>query len=375
MKKTTLYHDGETLGNNESAVVVGASLSGLMTGIALAREGLHVTIIEKAEEERPSGGGLRVDGGMFDRSKTARLLKRLASNGKSSVQLWSSIEYRMRMEAKADPRIELRYQTRVQSIDQDANSAWVVTDKGETIQGDILIGADGHRSLVRRHVAPHHPDATFAGYVVWLSSINENNLPEDIRPTHKESGVTMMHGANGFMFGSITDIDNGTSGSGSRRVGTTWYDRSRNDMLRSLGCVRGSVVHHSLKGPDIPVEILDELAAEAKVTWSEPWLSAALHGIESRTIIGIPIKEYVPDLLVKGRVAIVGDAAHAPAPITASGFNESLQDAATLGKCVAKGIRGNAAIDSLAEYESLRLNKVRRMVQSGQSMSQYFGLA
>ncbi len=32
---------------DESAVIVGASLSGLMTGIALARAGLHVTIWRK----------------------------------------------------------------------------------------------------------------------------------------------------------------------------------------------------------------------------------------------------------------------------------------------------------------------------------------
>ncbi len=356
----------------DSAIVVGGSLSGLMAGIALARAGLHVIILEKAGEERPSGGGLRVDGVGLEQNKTARLLKKLTSDGKSSVQLWSSIEYRLRSEAKAHSKLDLRFHTRVESIGQDGESVWVVTDKGEIIHGKILIGADGHRSMVRRHIAPHKPDATFAGYIVWLSSINEDDLPREIRPNNRASGVTMQNSIDGFMFGSITDIDDGT-GPGKRRVGTAWYDYSRNDLLRRLGCVKGTVVHHSLKGPEIPQAALRELADEAHIKWDEPWLSATLHGIETGTIVGIPIKEYVPDYLVKGRIALIGDAAHVPAPITASGFNESLQDAVTLGKCVSKGIQGNTAKDALKKYESLRLNKVRQMVQSGQSMSRYFG--
>jgi len=46
--------------------------------------------------------------------------------------------------------------------------------------------------------------------------------------------------------------------------------------------------------------------------------------------------KYIPDRLVKGRVAIIGDAAYVPAPITAGGINESLEDAVALGKCVSK---------------------------------------
>jgi len=45
---------------NESAVVVGASLSGLMAGIALARAGLNVTILERAGAKPRSGAVLRL---------------------------------------------------------------------------------------------------------------------------------------------------------------------------------------------------------------------------------------------------------------------------------------------------------------------------
>lgn len=370
MSKTNIYNTSK----GESAIIVGASLSGLMTGIALAREGLRVTILEKVGEEQRTGSGLQVDGATFDLSKTARLLRKLASGGKRSIQLWSTIESRLRQEALADSRINIQYNTPVQAVDQNGNSAWVVTDQGETIHADILIGADGHRSMVRRHVAPHHSDATYAGYIVWIiDTINENDMPKEFRPSLKDTGVTMLNGINGFLFGSIIDNEDGAPGTSNRQIGCAWYDNARSDLLRRLGCVQGTTVHHSLKGPDIPEKTLNELIQLAYEVWPEPWLSATLHALKKRGLTGIPIKEYTPDKLVQGRIVLIGDAAHVPAPITASGFNESLQDAAELGKCVAKGIKGNTALKALEKYESLRLTKVRRMVQSGQSFGRSFG--
>lgn len=366
--------NNSTKRSNGSAIIIGASLSGLMTGIALGREGLNVTILDKAGEEPRSGSGLQVNGGTFDLSKTARLLRNLASGGKSSVQLWSTIESRLRTEALSDPQIDIRYNTRVESVDQDDQSAWVVTQDNETIHADILIGADGHRSLVRRHVAPDNPDATYAGYIVWIvDTMNEDDLPENIRPSSKSTGVSMFHGGNGFMFGSIIDNQDGDQGTSKRQIGSAWYDNSRSDLLRELGCVKGTTVHHSLKGRDIPEETINELTELAYNSWPEPWLSATLSALETRGLTGIPIKEYAPDKLTSGRVTLIGDAAHVPAPITASGFNESLQDAVELGKCVARGVRGDAAYKALEKYESARLNKVRQMVQSGQSFGWSFG--
>ena len=351
------------------AIIVGASLSGLMTGISLALEGIKVTIVEKAKEGERTGAGLQVDGISFNQSTTAKLLRELASGGKSSIQLWTSIEYRLRTEAKAQPEIKILYNQRVNEIGQDEDTAWLITDDGETITGDILIGADGHYSMVRGHIVPHKPEAEFAGYMVWISSIDEEELPVEKRPDYNLPQVSMLGSYNGFMFGSIMDQGENNS----RRIGCTWYDNTHNDVLRELGCVEGAIVHHSLDGEEIPEDILQQLADKAAVRWPEPWSYAILHAIKSRKITGIPIKEYIPEYLVKDRIALIGDAAHVPAPITASGFNASLDDAVELGKCVAKGVKGKAGIKALKKYESGRLKIVRRMVQSGHSFSQSFG--
>ncbi|WP_171056517.1 FAD-dependent monooxygenase [Paenibacillus sinopodophylli] len=97
-------------------------------------------------------------------------MRKLASGGTRSAEAWSTIERRLRIEAQSDSRIDLRYNVCIQSVDQDDGSAWVLTDKGETLHGDILIGADGHHSTVRHHVAPHKP-ATFAGYLICVAYV------------------------------------------------------------------------------------------------------------------------------------------------------------------------------------------------------------
>ncbi|WP_081392537.1 FAD-dependent monooxygenase [Paenibacillus odorifer] len=358
---------------NQSAVVVGASLSGLMAGIALARSGLHVTILESAGAKPRSGAVLQVESGDIDRTLTAKALRKLASGGMKSVEAWSSVQSRLRAEAKSHPKIDLRYDTRVQTVNQDNDSAWVMTDKGETFHGDILIGADGHRSTVRRHVAPHNPNATFAGYVIWVAIVDENVIPKEHRPNRNAPRVAMPDGIGDFLLGGIVAGTDGSHDLGHRRLGWAWYDNTQNDLLRRLECVEGNVVRHSLNATDIPEQTLIELAEQASHRWPQPWLDAILYSIRTRNLTGTPIAEYVPDKLVKGRIAIVGDAAHVPTPLTASGFNASLQDAATLADCVAKGIQGIAATEALLEYESLRLKDVRQIVQSGQSFSRSFG--
>jgi 2-polyprenyl-6-methoxyphenol hydroxylase-like FAD-dependent oxidoreductase len=352
--------------------IIGASLSGLMTGIALARAGLKVTILERAGAERRSGAVLQVDSGERDLSSTARYLKKLASGGIRSVEAWSSIEARLRNEAQANSRIDLRYNTRIRSVHQDDEAAWVITDKGEKFIGDILIGADGYRSAVRRHVAPHHPDATFAGYLIWVALVDEQNIPEQYR-LGSNPGVAMPNGIGDFLLGSVVAGADGSTAIGKRRLGFAWYDNSQNDLLRQLGCVKGNVVQHSLTGADIPSDTLDILAQKAKIRWSQPWLAAIQHSIRTRDLVATPINEYVPEALVKGRIALVGDAAHVPTPLTASGFNASLDDAATMADCVAKKIKEGDAVEALKEYQARRLTVARQIVQSGQGFSRSFG--
>src|SRR5699024_7789800 len=95
-----------------SAIVVGGSLAGLMTAIALACEGINVSIMVKASVVRAVVAGLQVDSSAFVHMKTEKLLRDRASGGKNLVVIWGALESRLRTEAKARVNIKFCYKTR-----------------------------------------------------------------------------------------------------------------------------------------------------------------------------------------------------------------------------------------------------------------------
>ena len=316
---------------------------------------------------------LQVESGAVDHTSTARALRQLASGGIRAVEAWSSIQARLRGAAEAAPNIELRYDTRIQAVGQDEAAAWAVTEPGEIVRADLLIGADGHRSTVRRQVAPHKPDATFAGYLIWVALLEEQALPESYRPRPAAPVTTILEGgADDVYIGSMVVGTDGVGAAGRRRLGWAWYDNRRNHLLRRLGCVEGNVVQHSLRAAEVPAQVLAHLKQEA-AQWPTPWQEVTRHSLHTRSFVGLPVAEYVPDTLVAGRMALVGDAAHVLKPITASGFNASLQDAAVLADCLAQAQPGTPTAQTLRTYEAQRLAAVRQLVQSGQAFSRSFG--
>ncbi|MEU1776992.1 monooxygenase [Streptomyces sp. SID7760] len=361
-----------------AAVVVGASLAGLMTALALSHAGVDVTMLERsgaaprARKGAALGGvseGLlsRITGSRHSQGGSAPL-----SSVAPGVQSWMAVHARLRAAVDADPYIELRPHTIVRSVDQDADSAWVITSDQQTFRGDVVIGADGHGSVVRLGVAPDKPDATFAGYLIWLGLTNESSLASSRRLPRD---VDILSGEEDYLLGYPLPGPDGSVAPGSRQVGWAWYDASRNDLLRETGSVVGNVVRRSLTSADIPEVTFHELADKAKNLWPSPWREAILDCIERRAVIGTPIAEYVPDKLVNGRLALVGDAAHVPTPMTGSGFSASLHDAESIAAAVSEAMGATPMAQALRGYERERLHSVRSMVQSGQQFSRSFASA
>ncbi|WP_431904632.1 FAD-dependent monooxygenase [Amycolatopsis thermoflava] len=351
-----------------NAVVVGASCAGLMASLALSRAGIDVTLLEKATVFPHAGGAI---GGVSE-----PLLERITGRKRTvrdtttdtDGQPWFAVYTRLRSAVDDEPHITFRH-ARVTSVGQDADRAWATTTDGNTYTGDVVIGADGHRSVVRRAVAPDKPDATFAGYVIWLGLADESAIASRHRWPHD---TDILYRRNDCLLGYPLPSREGSLTPGTRRIGFAWYDASRNDLMRELGCVRDTVAHHTLAAADVPATTLRELAVEVDGLWPALWRDVIHHCLDQRTVIGAPIAEYLPDHLVNGRLALVGDAGHVPTPMTGSGFGMALQDAEVLAEAVADGLDGRDMALALQRYEHARLDSVRATVHSGQRFSRSF---
>lgn len=359
-----------TANDSGPVIVVGASLAGLMTGLALSRAGIEVTMLERAGADPRTGAAVGVDPARLERVTGVRLPNQQSSSATSvtpGIHSWTAVHAHLTAAVIDDPRITLHHRARVKTVSQDDDTAWVRTDDGRTFTGAAVIGADGHSSVVRGAVAPSAPDAAFAGYVIWLGVTDESSLP---RSSRWPRDVAFLDSHDGLMLGYPLPGLDGQAAPGQRRLGWAWYDATRNNLFNAMGSVKNNVVQHSLRPSDIPADIYADLARDAEVSWPDPWRSAVRDGLERRSVIGIPIAEYVPSQLASRRIVIIGDAAHVPSPITGAGFSASLSDADAVASALTIGLQDDAVAEGLADYERQRIGSARSLVLGGQGFSQ-----
>jgi 2-polyprenyl-6-methoxyphenol hydroxylase-like FAD-dependent oxidoreductase len=281
---------------------------------------------------------------------------------------WTHLHRGLTHRALRDPLITVHHRATVTIVGQNNDHVWVTLHDGTTLTASALIGADGYRSLVRRTVAPHHPDASFAGYTLWLGIADEAALPASL--TWPRSLDIRSAGPH-YLLGYPLRSADGTLRPGSRRLGWAWYDATRNDVFRRAGSVTDGIPQRSMRPTDISDKVYASLAADARHSWPAPWQLAILDSIQRRDVIGTPISEYVPDRLVRGRLALVGDAAHVPTPMTGSGFATSVDDAAAIAAALAAS-DDTTIPDAFTRYEQQRLGPAQQLVRSGQQFSRSF---
>jgi 2-polyprenyl-6-methoxyphenol hydroxylase-like FAD-dependent oxidoreductase len=341
------------------AVVVGGSLSGLCSGLALAHAGWTATIVERATGEPPGGAGLGLDRGLLASVTGVDTGRIPVVSGNRDSAAWGLVRRFLLEAALRTPGIDVMESTTVTSVAASS----VETTRGP-ITADVVVGADGVYSVTRRFVAPDRPAAAYAGYMLWRGLVRESDVPGGLDGRGRNLEVHGGPGVQLVVYG-VPGIDGGTD-PGRRRISFAWYDASRTELLRKTGCLDGDTVVASLTNDQLPDKLTDELAALARRYWPAPWDRCVAWGVTNGEVFGSPVAEYLPTSLVRDRVALVGDAAHVASPMTGAGFENALLDVAAL----AAGLRGasgeNADVTAvLARYEQDRLPRVRRLVSSG----------
>ncbi|MFH8370139.1 FAD-dependent monooxygenase [Streptomyces sp. NPDC018031] len=340
------------------AIVVGAGIGGLTTAIALRRVGVEVEVYERAGELRATGSalsvmtnavtalaGLGIDlhlekyGRQVDlfqiRTGRGRLIRTMPfpevcrDLGAPSFCI-SRPDLQQALLAEAgDCRIELG--AVATGFEISGGGAEVRFADGRVASGDVVIGADGFHSAVRRRLAGLD-DARDGGYVCWLGIV-------PFRHRRFTTGYVGHYWGSGQRFGLI-DIGHGRA---------YWWG-TRNMSAEASHDWRG--------GKD---EILRTYAG-----WADE-VREVIRVTPEPDIIAVPAQDRpFLERWGEGPVTLLGDAAHPMLTSLGQGAAVAMEDAVVLAEC----LKGAAdPVRALRRYEDLRRERTRELVVASRMAS------
>ncbi len=336
-----------------SVVVVGAGMGGLTTALAMKQAGYSVEIYDRVSELRPAGAGISLwsngvkvlnrlglgreiaeIGGPMEQmayyDKAGNLLTRFSLDpivdrvGQAPYPVARTDLQRMLLEAVGENNVQLNH--RCVAVEQTADSATAVFEDGHRATADLVVGADGTHSVIRTHVLGHPAERRYVGYVNWngLVAMSDDLAPRnswDIYVGNGQRASLMPVGGDRFYFFLDVPLPKGT-------------DRSPDNFRRELS--------QHFEGWAAPVQALIERLEPENTNRVE------IHDIE-------PLQT-----LVKGRIALIGDAAHSTAPDLGQGGCQAMEDAWSLANALLTTNLGVA--DALERYQDSRLERVAQVI-------------
>ncbi|WP_219419841.1 FAD-dependent oxidoreductase [Pseudonocardia nigra] len=346
--------------------VLGAGPAGMATALSVAQAGHEVTLLERYREARPAGNilnlwsppvkALRAMGvDTTDLGAPCRTeFRNLAGRRRVDVKLPRDVEetfgggfiglLRPELYARllaALPTGVLQTNRQVERIEQDERAVTLHLTDGGTVEADVLVGADGIDSLVRRTLwgdAPkrEHRLHIFGGYT----------FAED---TGAERGVCILtHGPD--VQGSWTAIRH------KGRDGFQWWVLTACDPAAPAPADLHASAAALAAGFPHP---LPRLIAATDPAHVQRWV------LRDRP----PLRQWS-----KGRATLVGDAAHPTSPYAAYGAGMAIEDGYFVGRALAGvdltdpvGVRA-----ALQAYEDPRKPHTRRQVQSAWVIGKVF---
>ena len=330
-------------------VVVGGSLGGLLAANILWRTGCDVTVHERIGEELLGrGAGIAAHPEMFAAFARAGVNVKdaigtsveerivLARDGSvmarhrlpQTMCSWSSLLSLLRATFPADRYFTGMEFSRAEQTDAGVRAHFV--DRMQ-IEADLLIGADGIYSTLRRQLWPDVKPA-YAGYVAWRGIVPEAVVsPETHEAIFSRYAFYLPPGEH--MLGYPIAGEGGSLQPGHRRYNIVWYRRVEDDGALRWLMTDETGKHHPLGIPPglIRAEALLELRAA-----SEDNLPPQFR--EMVELIETPFFQSIVDMdvpaMVFGRAVLLGDAAFLARPHCGMGVTKAAGDAVLLAELI-----------------------------------------
>lgn len=343
------------------AAIIGAGIGGLTTAIALQQNGIDFDVFEAAPELKPIGAGIVMASNAMQVFQRLGIEKNIVPAGLEIVNAYGvdqsfKVISGLAIRDKVTPRFgigsyafhrgrlqhvllseidskKINLNKKLVALKQNGQQVTVTFEDESKSEFDLVIGADGIRSVVRKSIFGDMP-LRYSDQTCWRG-MTKFTLPAD----KQFNSYEMWGKQKGLRFGFVP-----TAPDEVYYFTTFFTSAGGKDDPQKLK--KALLQKYSCFG-DTPVQLIES-------TPEENIIRSDIFDLQ-------PIEQWW-----KGHVVLLGDAAHATTPNLGQGGCQAVEDAFVIAKC----LKENSSIEkALGQYQTIRFQKALHVV----NMSWRFG--
>jgi len=349
-------------------LVAGGGIGGLAAALALARKGYPVRVLEQSDEFKEIGAGIQLGPNVFRMFELLGLtdaIKGLAAFPENLVMMdgitgeeitrvpigseafrtrfggypYAVIHrgdmHRVYLEAcQVQKGLELSVQRKAVRYEDKGDRVVLHMDDGEAIEGCALIGADGLWSRVREQMLGDGKPRV-SGHIAYRAVLKREEVPEGLW----QNNVVLWAGPKTHL---------------------VHYPLRRGELYNLVAVFHSDKYEEGWDAFGDPGELHEKFAGE------RPEVLALLEKIDAWKMWVLCDREPVREWS-KGRVTLLGDAAHPMLQYLAQGANMATEDAVVLAACV--GLSGGNIEAAFKRYQDERYLRTARV----QTTARFYG--